>query len=448
MDSDFSPKNSRTGITRRKFLQHSALIAGSTLIAPLSVRDSAYAAGSGRLKMVLIGSGSRGTGAAADALRADDGVELVAIADVFEEKVASSHSNLQRIAEVKDRVNVPDEQLFVGLDAYKKAISLADVVILATPPAFRPLHFEAAIEANKHVFMEKPLATDAPGIRRILASGELAVEKGLSVVTGFQYRYAVRFQKLIEQLHGGAIGDINSMSCNYLLAGIKQIPREEGDSEMEYQLRNWRFFDWLWGGSPAGLTVHFEDIAHWAKGTFPIRAFGTGGRAALSGPEAGDIFDHYYIEYEYDDGTRLHSRTRHIPGCWTNRSVSFVGNSGAVEVPAWGEIVIENTKGDLVWSHDDTNDPNPYLTEHERFFESIRSGNPMNDTNWAAKSSMASIMGRMAVHSGKIIEWDDAINSDLVLVPDNLSFDSEPPVLPKENGAYPVPVPGSGIRVL
>lgn len=421
---------------------------GGILLSPLTVRQSAYAAGSDILKLALIGSGARGTGAVVNAMRADEGVELVAMADVFEEIVNGSHENLMQIKDLKDRVKVPDSQKFVGLDAYKEAIRLADVVILATPPAFRPLHFEMAINEGKHVFMEKPMATDAPGIRRILAAGKLAEEKGISVVAGLQNRYALRFQKTMNEVHKGRIGEMTSMSCKYLIAGITEIPRKEGDTEMEYQLRNWRMFEWLWGGSPAGLTIHFEDIAHWAKGSFPVRAFGTGGRMALNGPEQGNIYDHYYIEYEYEDGTRLHSRTRHIQNCWTNRGIEFHGSAGSVNLPAWGDVEIKDLKGETLWSHNDSGDPNPYETEHEHFFKAIRSGKPVNDTEWSAKSTMSSIMGRMAVQSGKLVEWDKALNSDLVLVPDDLTFNSTPPVVPMENGHYPVPVPGGDIRIL
>lgn len=435
-------------ISRRKFLGSSAALVGGALLSPLSIRQSAFAAGSDRLKLALIGSGARGTGATVDAMRADEGVELIAMADVFNSMVDQSHKNLLQIEDVKDRVKVEEEHKFVGFDAYKKAIDLVDVVILATPPAFRPLHFEYAINNGKHVFMEKQMATDAPGLRRILASGKVAEEKGLSVVAGLQYRYSLRFQNIIDQIHSGKIADLTSMTCNYLIAGIKEVPRQEGDTEMEYQLRNWRYFEWLWGGSPAGLCIHFEDIAHWAKGSFPVRAFGSGGRTALNGPAQGNIYDNYYIEYEYADGTRLHSRTRHIQNCWTNRSIGFRGSAGRVNIPAWGIVDIKNLKGDTVWSYDDTDDPSPYLMEHKEFFKAIRNEKPVNDTEWSALSTMTSIMGRMAVQSGKLVEWDEAFNSDLVLVPDGLTFDSDPPVLPMEDGNYPVPVPGGTMRVL
>ncbi|WP_372633626.1 Gfo/Idh/MocA family protein [Fodinibius sp.] len=448
MDPEFTLKDKSSSISRRTFLGSSAALVGGAFLSPLAGGSNAFGASTNTLKIALVGSGSRGAGAVVNALQAEEGVELVAMADVFEEKLNDSYENLMRVDSISDRIKVPDDHKFVGLDAYQKAIDLADVVLLATPPAFRPLHFETAVEAGKHVFMEKPLATDAPGVRRVFEAGKVAEEKGLSVVVGLQYRYSRRFQKLVEKVNAGELGDITSMSCNYLLAGVKQVDREPSDSELEYQLRNWRQFEWLWGGSPAGLTIHFEDIAHWAKGSYPVRAFGTGGRAALEGPEQGNIYDHYYIDYEYEDGTSLHSRTRHIQGCWTNRTFSFEGSRGVAHASGGSGPEIKSRKGETLWSYDDSGDPNPYQTEHEVLYRAIRSGNPVNDTEWGAKSTMTSIMGRMAVQSGKLVEWEDALNSDVVMVPDDLSDDSEPPVLPREDGSYPVPIPGDDTRII
>lgn len=435
-------------ITRRKFLGTSAAIVGGSMFGPLSLlKQTGKSKNDDLLKVALVGSGFRGTGAVVNALRADMNIELVALADIFQEKVVSGREKLLKVPDIKNRIKVSNEHMFVGLDAYKKAIDLADVVILATPPAFRPQHFEEAINADKHVFMEKPLATDSPGIRKILSASEMADNKGLSVVVGLQNRYAPHFQKIVGELKSGLIGDITSISCNYLIAGTNQVPRNKNDTELEYQLRNWRYFEWLWGGSPAGLTIHFEDIAHWVKGMFPVQAFGTGGRTALSGPEQGNIYDNYYIEYEYADGTRLHSRTRHMKGCWTNRSINFIGTKGSVEVPSWGVINVRNQEGEIIRSYDDMG-ADPYLIEHEEFFKSIRNGNAKNDTNRSALSTMTSIMGRMAVQSGKLLQWEDAFNSEIILAPNDLSFKSTPPVLPLENGKYPIPVPGGNMQVL
>ncbi len=436
-----------SGISRRKFIGSSSAVIGGALLGSLPVGASAYVAGRDVLKVVLIGSGARGTGAAVNALRADESVELVAIADIFKDKVDNCYNILMSNNAINQRVKVPEENRFIGLDSYKKAIKLADVVLLVTPPAFRPLHFETAINEGKHVFMEKPLSTDAPGARRILASGKEADRKGLCVVVGLQNRYSVRMNKFKDMVDGGALGQITSMSCNYLIGGVTQIPRQQGDSELEYQLRNWRHFEWLWGGSPAGLTIHYEDIHHWLKGSYPVRAFGLGGRSALSGPEHGDIFDNHYIEYEYEDGTRLHSRTRTIRGCWSDRRIVIGGTGGEGTVHGWRDSQIKDLQGRTIWNYDDTDDPSPFQIEHDVFFKAIRSGQHINDTEWAGMSNMTSILGRMTVQSGQQIEWEDAFNSELVLVPDDLTFDSQPPVLPKEDGSYPVHVPGSGSKV-
>ncbi len=412
-------------------------------MSPLSVRASAYVAGSDTIKIALIGCGARGAGAVRDAIQTEGRVELVAMADVFRDKIDSSYQHLLSANQTKDYINVPEEHKFVGLDAYKKAIELADVVILASPPAFRPFHFEASVRAGKHVFMEKPLASDAPGIRKILAAGGLADQKGINVVVGLQRRYGYRSNEFIKRIHDGMIGDITSARCHYLIGGLNRVSRQAGQTELEYQLRNWRHFDWLWGGSPAALTIHLTDIVNWAKGSYPVRAIGTGGRSVLKGPIYGDIFDNFHIEYEYADGTRLHSITRHFPGVWNNRGSYLQGTKGAASLAAWGTADIKNLKGERIWSYEQNDDRSPFQIEHDVFFAAIREGKLVNDTERGAHSNMTAIMGRMAVHSGGLIEWDEAFNSDVVLVPEDLTFDSQPPVLPGPDENYPIPVPGS-----
>jgi myo-inositol 2-dehydrogenase / D-chiro-inositol 1-dehydrogenase len=426
-------------ISRRKFIGQSAAVVGGTLLHPLSVRSSAHVAGSDTLKVALIGSGARGAGAVRMAFQTEGRVELVAMADIFRDRIDRSYDNLMQVPGMSDRIKVPEEHKFVGLDSYKKAIELADVVILASPPAFRPFHFEAAVDAGKHVFMEKPLACDAPGVRKILAAGKIADEKGLKVVVGLQNRYGYRQNKLIEQIKDGRIGTMTSARVHYLISDITLIPREENQTELEYQLRNWRHFCWLWGGSPAALTIHFTDVVNWAKDAHPVRAFGSGGRSVFSGPARGDVFDNFYIEFEYADGMRLHSATRHVPEGWTNRGFFFQGTKGE----ASGSGDIKNLDGDIIWSYEDEGDPSAFQLAMNVFFESVREDIPRNDTEWGANSTMTDLMGRMAVHSGHMIEWDEALNSDVVLVPEHLSWDSEPPSKPNEDGSYSIPVPGS-----
>lgn len=415
---------------------------GGTLLSSLPVGSSAYVRGGDTLKVALIGCGSRGAGAARDALQTDGPVELVAMADVFRDQLDTTYNNLMGIEAIRDRIKVPEEHKFVGLDAYHDAIELADVVLLVTPPAFRPVHFEAAVKANKHVFMEKPLASDAPGVRKILAAGKSAEEKGLSVVVGLQRRYSSEYNEIVKRLQDGAIGTITTSRCNRMSGPITQVSRQPGQSELEYQLRNWRHFCWLWAGSPAALTIHVTDIAHWAIGAYPVRAFGIGGRSALNGPEHGDIYDNFYIEYEYTDGTIMHSRTRNSANTWSDINCVFHGTEGTASASGRGRSEIRNRKGDVVWRYQGDNGLNPFQVEHNVFFDSIRNGKPKSDTQRGAYSTMADILGRMVVHSGQHIEWDEALNSELVLVPDHMTFDSVPPVLPLENGHYPIPTPG------
>lgn len=440
--------NNKNMISRRTFLGSSIALTGGVLLNPLSAGASAYVSGNDTLKIALIGCGARGTGAVRDAIQTEGPVELVAMADVFRDKIESSYEILMRMDQVKDHINVPEEHKFVGLNGYEKAIELADVVLLVTPPAFRPVHFEASVRAGKHVFMEKPLACDAPGVRKILASGKLAEEKGLKVVVGLQNRYRYQTQAFVDRIQQGDIGDLTSARVQYLIGDITLIPREEHQTELEYQLRNWRHFSWLWGGSPAGLTIHYTDIANWVKEAHPIRAFGTGGRSVFSGPDRGNIFDNFYIEYAYADGTLLHSTTRHVPGGWLNRGYYFQGTKGAANNHAGRAdsdgAHITNLQGDVVWRYENRDDPSAFQVEHDVFFKAIREDTPHNDTEWGAHSTMTDIMGRMAVHSGHLIEWDEALNSKVKLVPDNLTtLDSEAPVLPKKDGNYPIPRPGS-----
>jgi len=390
------------------------------------------------LKIALIGCGKRGAGAAAQALTTSKNVKLVAMADVFRDQLDETYFHLTKIPKLKDQIDVPESAKFVGFDAYKKAIELADVVLLATPAPFRPDHFEAAIQASKHVFMEKPLASDAPGIRKILATGELASKKKLSVVVGLQNRYDPTHQEFVNLIKEGAIGDVISSSCYYMIGNINLVPRKPGWTEMEYQVRNWRYFNWLWAGSPAGLQIHNDDVVNWVKGGYPVKAQGIGGRQAFKGPDNGDVYDHFYIEYEYADGSKLHSEIRHIDGTEKKNGFFFLGTKGSGDL-ATG---LKDYKGKVIWKKNEKIIHNPYQIEHDKFFESILTGKLINDTEWGAKSTMTSIMGRMAAHSGQIIEWDAAIKSDISIVPQKLSWDAQPPVMPDQNGNYPVPVAG------
>ena len=426
--------------TRRDFIKGSGLILGGTLAGasfPLTSNAAIYR-DDRPLKIALIGCGARGAGAAVNALRADKNLKLVAMADAFRDKLDETYNNLSKIEDIKSAIDVPEEHKFVGFDGYKDAIALADVVLLVTPPAFRPLHFEEAVQAGKHVFMEKPLASDAPGVRQILASGELAQQKNLKVQVGLQNRYDPGFQGMVQRIQEGAIGDIVSATDYYMVGPVKLVKREEGQTEMEYQMRNWRHFNWLWAGSPAGLQIHNTDIVNWAKGSYPVRAHALGGRSAFSGPDHGDIFDHFFIEYEYADGSKLNSQIRTVLGTFNKGGAYFQGTKGTANV----RDGIRDQAGKSIWRHRGGDGENPYQLEHDQFFAAIRNNTPMNDTEWGAMSTMTTLLGRMAAHSGQLVEWDDAFHSELSILPDTFSWDANPPVMPDKDGNYPVPVPG------
>lgn len=424
---------------RRDFLKESALMVGGTIMsASLPGNAKAWHLSSDPIKIALIGCGSRGAGAVLNALSTNSNVVLVAMADVFKDKLDEAYSNLLKVGRIKDSIKVPENQKFVGFDAYKKAIACADAVLLVTPAAFRPSHFEAAVKAGKHVFMEKPLASDAPGIRQILETGKEASRKNLKVVVGLQNRYDPGYQEMVKRIQEGAIGKLISATDYYLIGPVTNVARQAGQTEMEYQMRNWRYFNWLWAGSPAGLQIHNTDVVNWVKDSFPIKAQGMGGRSSLKGPNHGDIFDHFYIEYEYADGTKLNSQIRHIEGTWNKGGAIFQGANGTANL----QTGIKNGNGETIWRNSNKNSENAYQIEHDVLFKAIRNDTPINDTEWGAKSTMTTILGRMAVHSGKMVEWDAALNSNLTLMPERFSWDAEPPVKPDQDGIYPFPVPG------
>jgi predicted dehydrogenase len=405
------------------------------------VPKSAYASGSDVIKVGLVGCGGRGTGAAAQALTAAPNIHLVAMADVFEDQITKSYQNLLRIDEIKDQVQVPDENKFASFEGYKHVIEASDVVLLCTPPAFRPEHFEECVKMGKHSFVEKPVASDAPGLRKVLEAGKIAEEKKLKVVVGLQNRYDPGYQEMVQQIQSGKIGQLLSSTCYYMKGQYKVIPRSEVNTELEFQVKNYHYFNWLWAGGPAGLNIHNTDIVNWVKGDYPVQAQGMGGRAAVSGPDTGDVFDNFYIEYTYADGVKIHSQVRVTNNVYNKNGAFFLGTEGTANLREG----IKDLKGNKVWRYRNKENPNPYQIEHDKLFEAIMKDLPLNDTEFGAKSTMVAIMGRMASHSGKLITWDEAFNSDRILVPENLRADSVAPILPDENGIYPYPIPGQTV---
>jgi predicted dehydrogenase len=432
------------GMKRRSFVRNSAVAAGGVLLSPLAANASSYISSvDDTINIALIGCGGRGTGAAAQALSTSQNVRLVAMADAFEDRLESSYENLlkQETYDAKKKVKVKKRDKFVGFDAYKEAIDMADVVILATPPGFRPIHFEYAVEQGKHIFMEKPVATDAPGIRKVLAAAEKAKQKKLNVVVGLQRHYQTSYRELMKRIHDGEIGEIIAAQAYWNSGGVWVRERQEGQTEMEYQMRNWYYFNWLCGDHITEQHIHNIDVINWAKNAYPVKAQGMGGREVRNGKEHGEIFDHHFVEFEYADGSVLSSQCRHIKGCMNRVSEFLHGTKGRATTQ--GGTMITNLKGETTWKHRGKDDPNPYQQEHDELFAAIAAGEyKFADAENGAKSTMTSLLGRMATYSGQEILWDDAMKSDLSIMPQKFAWDANPLIMPGEDGFYPVPVPG------
>jgi predicted dehydrogenase len=422
--------------SRRQFIKKSSvLMAGGALAGGINIARTAHAAGSDQIKIALVGCGGRGTGAAGQALSTKGDVKLVAMADAFRDRLDGCYGQLSK--RHKDRVDVPEDRKFVGFDAYQKALdSGIDMIILATPPGFRPLHFEAAIKAGKHVFMEKPVAVDAPGVRQVLAAAKEAKEKNLCVGVGLQRHHQNSYKETIKRLQDGAIGDIIATRVYWNGGGVWVRPRTADQNEMTYQMRNWYYFNWLCGDHITEQHIHNLDVSNWVKDAHPVSANAQGGREVRTGKDHGQIFDHFSVEYTYPDGTKMFSQCRHIKGCWNSVSEWAHGSKGTANMG--GAISGENE-----WRFRGDN-PNPYQVEHDDLFAAIRSGQEYNEAEYGAHSSMTSVLGRMCAYSGKEIKWDDAINSDISLAPGlaSYTYEATAPVLPDANGNYPIPVPG------
>ncbi|MEL0244535.1 MAG: Gfo/Idh/MocA family oxidoreductase [Flavobacteriaceae bacterium] len=430
-------------IKRRSFLKNSSILTGSLVLPSFSFKKQKQL--DKKLKISVVGCGGRGTGAAVQALRADKNVELVALCDAFEDRLERSLNAIIDELDGEMDIKVKDKNKFVGFDGYKKAIDLADVVILATPPGFRPQHFEYAVNKSKHIFMEKPVATDAAGVRRILESAKLVKEKKLNVVVGLQRRYQLSYLDILKQVRRGVAGKIISGTVKWNGHGVWVRKREPQQSELEYQMRNWYYFNWLCGDHIVEQHIHNLDVANWFLDEHPISAQGMGGREVRKGIDHGEIFDHHYVEFKYPSGAVIHSQCRHQPGTLRKVNEVLVGTKGVINLRNGGVVTINDHNGNLLHKYDPKNDISPYQIEHNKLFKSIRSGGQIDDTEYGATATMTAIMGRMATYSGKLIEWESAMNADEKLVPDNLSWGSTAPVLPDNQGKYKVPVPGKSV---
>lgn len=438
-----SDKKIGKGLTRREFCRNTTLAAGGgLLLGSLPVSASAYVAASDTIRVAVVGCGGRGTGAANQALNADEGVKIVALADAFRDRLDECYNSLSERFGDSGRVEVPEEHKFTGFHAYREAIDLADVVILAGTPGFRPKHFEYAINQGKHVFMEKPVATDVPGIRRVLETGKIARQKDLNVVVGLQRHYQNNYREAVKRIRNKEIGTILSGQVYWNSGGVWVRERQPDQTEMEYQMRNWYYFNWLCGDHILEQHIHNIDVANWFIGEYPVSAQGMGGREVRTGKDHGQIFDHHFVEFTYPGGAVIASQCRHQPNTMSRVDEMFQGTRSTIHTDGSHNTLIRSLNGDVLFDYDGSDDPNPYQQEHNELFASIRSGNVISNTENGAKSTMTAIMGRMATYSGQVIQWDEAMNSDILLVSDDVSWDNNPPVMPDENGNYPVPVPG------
>jgi predicted dehydrogenase len=416
--------------SRRAFLQ-----AASVTAAGLTSLPAVHAAGSDTLRVGLVGCGDRGTGAASQALAADSNVRLVAMADAFEDRLQQSLAHLKQDPGVGAKVEVTAERSFVGFDACQRLIaSGVDVVLLCTPPHFRPQHLSAAVEAGKHVFAEKPVAVDAPGVRSVLETCALAKSKGLSVVSGLCLRYDNGFRETVRRIHDGSVGQVHTLLANDYRSGRWNKPRQPTWSDMLYHMRNWYNFTWLSGDFNVEQHVHFLDVCAWVMSDrYPIKAVGMGGRQALTGAEYGNIYDHFSVVYEYPDGARLVSNCRQQPGCKNDMSAHVLGTRGRADfVERKKGLRIETPGG--TWHYDGPVN-NIYQTEHDELFASIRSGRPINNGEYMARSTLLAIMGRQAAYTGQEVTWDLALNSKEDLSPSGYDWNAAPP-------ASPIAVPG------
>jgi predicted dehydrogenase len=414
--TDRSP--SKSASTRRDFLKtSSATVAGAAATASLVVPATAHAAGSDTIKVGLIGCGGRGTGAAEQSAGSGSNVKIYAMADMFSDRLDAAKGHLQSLG---DKFDVSSDRCFTGFDAYKKLLATdVDLVILATPPGFRPMHLTAAIAAGKHVFTEKPVAVDPTGVRQVLAAAEEAKAKNLGVVAGTQRRHQACYLEAMKRIHGGEIGEITGGRCYWNQGSLWVKNRESGWSDMEWQLRNWLYFTWLSGDHICEQHIHNLDVINWALQAHPIKAVGMGGRQVRTGSNYGNIFDHFAIDLEYPGGVHVMSMCRQIDGCAADVSEAVVGSKGV-----WsgsGDRSSHRITGATKWRFRGS-EVDPYRQEHIDLINSIRDGKPLNELKTVAESTLTAIMSRMSAYTGKEVTWEQAMNSKLDIMPKTLEF--------------------------
>ncbi|MDO4586488.1 MAG: Gfo/Idh/MocA family oxidoreductase [Planctomycetia bacterium] len=422
-------------LSRRHFLKTSVL-AGTAV--GLGSAPRVHASEDNIIKVGLIGCGGRGRGAAVNALNADPNVQIVAVGDAFLANAQGAVEGLK--AAYGDRVTATEETTFAGLEAYKQVIPESDVVLLCESPGFRPISLRAAVEAGKHVFCEKPVATDAPGIKSVMESTAIAKEKGLSLVSGLCWRYDLNVNDMMQRVLDGAIGDIVSARLTYLTGKLWNRPRLENDTEMQFQVRNWYNFAWLSGDYNVEQHVHTLDKALWAMNDVPpSSAYGIGARMQrVEQPAYGDIYDSMAVVFEYPNGTTFYSYCRQQDGCWGENNAHFAGTKGFATILGGGRIT--DLDGNVIYKQELV-PSDMYTLEHIELYKSIRNGDPINNGDYMAKATMMGIMGREVCYTGKRMTWEQALDGPS-LAPTGYSWDDQPCNLPDENGRYKISVPG------
>jgi len=434
--------------SRRKFLKHTGRAAAASALAGTAI-PYVHAAVDSTIRLALVGCGGRGTGAVGDAFSTAGGpVQLHATADLFEHRLKGCLNHLDK--RFKDKIDVPPERQFLGFDAYKRAIDClrpGDVVILTTHAAFRPLHFEYAVNKGVNVFMEKSFGVDSPAVRRLFKAAELSEKMDLKVGVGFMWRHSKARQEVIKRIHDGAIGDVHSLRI-YRVHGPVKCPALPKDAhELTFQIQHPNSFTWVSSGFFIDWHCHNIDVACWAKGAWPVKAQGMGGRCY---EHAGNQFDHFTVEYTFDDGAKLYVFSRHMQDCWQTYSDYAHGTKGAAVLmanlgqprPRIFKTQAMNSE-DVVWQYGER-DPNPYQAEWQVLIDAIRHNKPHNEARRAGEAEIAALMGRMAVHTGQYVTWEQAMNSTFQFVEDidNISFDTPAPVHADANGLYAPPQPG------
>jgi myo-inositol 2-dehydrogenase/D-chiro-inositol 1-dehydrogenase len=428
-DNGTIPGPAEGPVTRRTFIKSASVAAGAVAASGIGL-PGAWAAGSDEIRIGLIGAGGRGTGAVQNAIKAAKGVRLVAMAELFPDRLAESRKTLTKLG---PSAIVPDDRAFSGLDGYKSVLqSDANYIILATPPGFRPEHLKASVEAGKHIFTEKPVAVDGPGIKTCLSLVDVAAQKKLLVGCGLQRHHQQGYLDTMARIHDGAIGDIVAARAYWNQGALWNRGRKPEWSDTEWQLRNWYYFTWLCGDHIVEQHVHNIDVVNWAMKAHPVRATGTGGRQVRTGPEWGHIYDHFAVDFEYENGVHLFSMCRQQQGTAGSVSEALVGSKGTCQVNDY-KITGPNA---FDGGASKRKEADPYQQEHADFIASIRKGEPLSELKWVTESTASAIMGREAAYTGKVVTFDDVVNSPTVLAPTSLDLSAKMPT-------PPVPMPGA-----